>query len=71
MKKIWTNTDAQYAEFSVDFLSDGGETTLRITACHNYAAYVNGEFLANGQYSDLPQHKSVDSIRFQAKVPGV
>ncbi len=67
MKKIWAKTPAEYAEFSVNFVSDGGKATLRITACHNYAVYVNGEFLANGQYADIPQHKSIDSIPFQAK----
>ena len=64
MRPIWTKENAKYAEFLVTFTAEEKEAVLKITACHNYAVYLNGAFLANGQYADLPNYKCVDEIPF-------
>ena len=57
MQNIWTNDNAQYAEFFIEFDTMGREAVLKITACHNYVVYANGTFLANGQYADYLTYK--------------
>ncbi len=64
MKTIWINKKEEnlYAEFKKKFNWSGGNTCLKITASRGYAAYVNGRFVSNAQYADMPQYKAVDAI---------
>ncbi len=70
MKTIWLNSkkDNIYAEFEKDFTSSGGKATLKISASRGYAAYVNGSFVSNAQFADMPTYKSVDEIDITAFV---
>ncbi len=64
-KWIWENTAPQrdeYAQFCEKFRAGGGATYLRISADSNYAAYVNGELAAFGQYADYPYYKVADTV---------
>lgn len=62
---IWRKGEALVDEY-VDFLSDfsgvQGPTLLRIAADSNYAAFVNGNLAAFGQYADYPQYKVYDQV---------
>lgn len=61
MKYLWLKEEKQrsYAEFKSRFFYSGEENPiLKITADFKFAAYVNGEFFANGQYADLPEYKT-------------
>lgn len=61
---IWENTTPrpdEYADFRAPFVWDGGApVTLRVSVDSNYAAYVNGELAAFGQYADYPHYKVAD-----------
>lgn len=67
MNWIWLNENSdigktQFAEFKQDFaVRDCAKMELKISADFRYVAYVNGSFVGNGQYADLPDHKSVDT----------
>lgn len=60
MKYIWLKNEFEnsYAEFMTTFYCEGNKTSLKITADFEYAAYINGEFAANGQYADIPEYKA-------------
>ena len=63
---IWENAQPQkdeYADFSQAFYLSHPQTPvmLEISADSNYAAYVNGQLAAFGQYGDYPHWKVVDS----------
>lgn len=64
MTWIWTEQDGapSFAEFSLPFVYEGGEVTLKISAEYRYAAYLNGTFVANGQYPDTPSYKVYDEV---------
>jgi len=67
-KWIWENASPQkdeYADFRADFTA-GKSTVLRISADSNYAAYVNGELAAFGQYGDFPHYKVYDEVDISA-----
>ena len=64
-KWIWCNANSQadeYGEFVDKFFFNGGKAVLRISADSNYAAYLNGELIAFGQYADFPHDKIYDEI---------
>lgn len=62
MNWIWLNEEEKnsFAEFSSVFYYKGGEAKLVIGADYRYVAYINGRFVSNGQYADLPEYKSMD-----------
>lgn len=68
MKWIWIDnkqdvTAPQFVEFLTEFdVASDAKTTLKISVDYKYVAYVNGAFVGNGQYADLPEHKSVDKF---------
>ena len=67
-KWIWENASPQkdeYADFRAGFTA-GSTTVLRISADSNYAAYVNGELAAFGQYGDFPHYKVYDEVDISA-----
>ena len=62
-KWIWQESEFVkdvYAEFSDEFV--GENASIKISADSNYAIYVNGEFVALGQYPDYPHYKIYDEI---------
>ncbi len=63
MNWIWTkdNSANTFGEFRTSFQYHGGKAVLHISADYRYAAYVNGTFVSNGQYADLPEYKSVNT----------
>ncbi len=63
MTWIWIKDQNKngFAEFQLEFLYEGGETTLRIGADYRYAAYIGEHPVSCGQYADLPSHKSINS----------
>lgn len=61
MKYIWLKEEKnhQYAEFKTNFYYSGeGTPLLKITSDYKFAAYVNGNFAANGQFADVPEYKT-------------
>lgn len=68
MKWIWIDNkqdevNPQFVEFLAEFdVTSNAKTKLKISADYRYVAYVNGAFVDNGQYADLPEHKSVDKF---------
>ena len=64
MKWVWVdkNTAPAFAEFRLPFTYTDGRITLKISAEYRYVAYVNGEFVANGQYPDAPFYKVYDEV---------
>ncbi len=62
---IWCNENAkkdEYGEFVDAFTYELGKVVLQISADSNYAAYINGELAAWGQYADYPYDKVYDEI---------
>ena len=62
---IWCNDSPQadeYGEYVDCFPYEAGRAVLRISADSNYAAYVNGELAAWGQYPDFPYDKVYDEV---------
>lgn len=57
---IWTASATAPVNAYVQFMTEftGRNALLRIAVSGNYAAYVNGEFAAFGQYTDYPEHKT-------------
>lgn len=68
MKWIWIDNkqdevNPQFVEFLAEFdVTSNAKTKLKISADYRYVAYLNGAFVGNGQYADLPEHKSVDKF---------
>ncbi|MBQ8508320.1 MAG: hypothetical protein IJ493_00240 [Clostridia bacterium] len=52
----------QYADFFARFTADSAPTRLTIACDSNYAAYVNGQLAAFGQYADYPHYKVCDEV---------
>ena len=68
-KWIWCNANPkadEYGEFVDKFFFNGGKAVLKISADSNYAAYLNGELVAFGQYADFPHDKVYDEIDITA-----
>ena len=64
-KWIWCCDHPQpdeYGEFVSRFFYRGGSALLRVSADSNYAAYINGQLAAWGQYADFPHHKVYDEV---------
>lgn len=64
-KWIWCNSQPQndeYGEFVDTFTYKGGSVLLNISADSNYAAFINGELAAWGQYADFPYDKVYDQV---------
>ncbi len=63
MNWIWIKeTDKNtFAEFETSFDYISGEAQLRIGADYKYAAYINGAMVSNGQCSDLPYYKVINT----------
>ena len=64
-KWIWCNNSPQkdeYAEFVQPFIYQSGKAILQISADSNYAAYINGQLAAWGQYADFPYDKVYDEV---------
>lgn len=64
-KWIWLacgEGDDQYAEFFDTVEYNGGELLLRISCDSDYAVFLNGEYLASGQYGDFEHYKIYDEI---------
>ena len=71
MKTVWYNEKQEknsYAEFITRFTYSGKTCKLRISASSEYAVYLNGEFVCNGQYPDYPFYKVADEIDLTARV---
>jgi hypothetical protein len=64
MKWIWMKEAfaPSFAEFKLPFVYEGGALTLKISAEYRYIAYLNGKFVANGQYPDIPAYKVYDEV---------
>ena len=63
MKGIWIESETcGFAEFKQSFNYVGGGAVVRISAAFRYAAFINGVFVSNGQYADIPEKKRVDEI---------
>ena len=64
MRWIWLQQEEKYtfAEFKTAFTAGTGRVELKIGADFRYAAYINGAFVANGQYADFPTQKVVDTV---------
>ncbi len=64
-KWIWSSYDGepnQYIIARADFSAGSGVCALKISADSQYAAYINGELAAFGQYADYPEYKVFDEI---------
>ncbi len=60
-KYIWLNDSKEtaYVEFQEEFEYTGGKAVLKITADYKYAAFVNGQFVGNSIFPDLPTYKTL------------
>ena len=62
---IWASSCPErdeYAEFKEDFIFEGNDLNLRISADSDYAVYVNGVYVTSGQYGDFEYWKIADEI---------
>lgn len=62
---IWCNNapeNDEYGEFVDSFFYQSGKAILQISADSNYAAYINGQLAACGQYADFPYDKVYDEV---------
>ena len=62
---IWCNSapaNDEYGEFVDSFFYQSGKAVLQISADSNYAAYINGQLAAWGQYADYPYDKVYDEV---------
>ena len=64
MKGIWIECEGlnHYAEFLKRFTVKTGGCKMKISADTEYAVYVNGKYVAHGQYADFPFYKSYDML---------
>ncbi len=64
-KWIWTDEHGKpdsYAEFVDTFEYFGGSCALYISADSDYAAFINGRYIASSQYGDFEHYKIYDKI---------
>lgn len=62
---IWIDQDTvdQYAEFTQEFIVEKPSfAILQISAPTQYVAYINGRYVAHGQYADYPHFKIYDEL---------
>lgn len=50
----------EYAEFAESFISNGGKTTVKISARGDYTLFINGRYVSSGQYADFEYYKTYD-----------
>ena len=62
--RIWMRETGapRYVEFLSVFSYAGGRAELKISADRQYAALINGQYAANGQYADPPHVCSYDLV---------
>lgn len=59
----------QYADFRREFEVEGlGEADLLISADTNFVAWLNGEVVGTGQFSDFPEHKTFTRLDVGDKI---
>lgn len=70
MKWIWLKNGKEtgYAEFYSAFSVVKDDVLLKVSADRQYAAWINGRLVCCGQYTDVPEHKAVDSVSLTAFV---
>ena len=51
-----------YVLFRQNFTAQRGEARLLISVCGQYAAYLNGALIGEGQYADYPEYKVYDEL---------
>jgi hypothetical protein len=70
MKAIWIQHKGEnhYAEFVKRFTVKSSACTMKISVDTEYAVYVNGKYVAHGQYADFPFYKSFDELGLSAFV---
>ena len=64
-KWIWQEVSESkdvYVEFYSAFVSEGGKTSVRISADSDYTLFINGKYAASGQYGDYEHYKIYDTI---------
>lgn len=65
-KWIWLaagESPDSYAEFCDTLVCDSSAgVTLRVSADSDYALFVNGTYVASGQYGDFPHYKIYDEL---------
>lgn len=62
---VWTESPAQadsYGEFYAPFSWTAGKVLLTVSCDSNYAAYINGQLAAFGQYADFEHYKVADTV---------
>lgn len=52
----------QYAEFQDRVVWTGGETEIRLSCDTDYTLFVNGVYVASGQYGDFEHYKIYDTV---------
>lgn len=64
MEWIWTDNvyKNQYVEFIAEFAAASKNCKLLISADTEYVIWINGVFVANGQYADYPYYKVYDEV---------
>lgn len=64
MKGIWIEHEGlnHYAEFLKRFDVQSNDCKIKISVDTEYAVYVNGKYVAHGQYADYPCCKSYDML---------
>ena len=67
---IWLKNEEQYSfsEFKDSFLAEDGKAVLKFSADFRCAIYLNGAFVAFGQYADYSEGKIVDEVDVSAYV---
>lgn len=66
-KWIWPAENAEnanvYCQFIQDFeIKNQSETEIYISACSDYALYVNGKYVSCRQYHDYPNNRAYDTV---------
>ncbi len=70
MKYIWSknNDENTFIEFMLPFEFRGQKAELRISSDYRYQAFVENQLVSCGQYADLPDYKSVNSVDLTDKL---
>ena len=64
-KWIWMDDslcENTYVEFAVPLKYDTGKAEIDISVDTEYAIYINGEYVASGQYADFPWYKIYHTV---------
>ena len=64
MKAIWIEHEGvnHYADYLKHFNVESNNCKIKISADTEYAVYVNGKYVAHGQYADYPYYKAYDVL---------